>query len=207
MSMDPVSLDAALLRLRFPDLVLRPGMQVVARVASLGAAPRGAIVLAGTLMSASLPAQVRAGDTLRLTVTETSPERVVLRLDAAVPGPAAPAAAPAPIPQTAQVLPLPGAPLLEQRTDPDAEEASGPRRRSGSRPAVRLAYETPALGRLDLRIERGPEGVVVVVGAPAGSVRLAREHAEDLRAALEHRIQAPASVRVDPRREPFDGYA
>lgn len=195
MSMDPVSLDVALLKLRFPDLILRPGMQVVVRVASRGEGPRGAIVLAGQLMNASLPEQVQTGDTLRLTVTETSPERVVLRMDSA-------AAALA-----AQTPPPAAGGLVARELRPDDEDGDSGRPGQDERARVCLVYETPALGRLDLRLEQGPEGVVVVVGTPVFSMQLAREHAEELRAALEARTQAPASVRIDLRKDPFDAYA
>lgn len=187
----PVALDAALLKLRLPDLVLRPGMEVVARVASRGEGTRGAIVLAGTLLSAQLPEHVREGETLRLTVAETSPERIVLRLDAQLP----PAGA---------VPPPPAPPRSEHRLEED-----GSRGAVGGRggAAVALSYETPALGRLDLRLHRGPEGVSVVVTAPAGSAGLAQDGAEALRSALEAKLGTAASVRVDVRREPFDAYA
>jgi hypothetical protein len=58
-----------------------------------------------------------------------------------------------------------------------------------------------------VRVERGPEGVTVVVGAPASSAGLARERAGELREALEAGTGAPAAVRVDVRRDPFDAYA
>jgi hypothetical protein len=222
-SMLPVSLDVALLKLRFPELVLRPGMQVVVRVASRGEGPRGAIVLAGQLLSAELPEEVRKGDTLRLRVAEISPQRVVLKMEGQTPAPGAPAqpaaqsqAAPAAQPVVAQVPVDPSAlgvgppPLtsqgLDARLDPDAEE-EGRGAGGSARAAVSLVYETPGLGRLDLRLERGPEGVVVVVGAPQESAGLAREGAEELRVAIEERLGTAASVRVDERRRPFDAYA
>lgn len=214
----PISLDAALLKLRFPELILRPGMQVVVRVASRGEGPRGAIVLAGKLMGATLPDHVRTGDTLRLTVAETSPERVVLRLDgtqAAQPTQPQPGAQPAQaaqtLPDAAQLAPpqapppMVGGPVAPRPDDPEGEDDH--RGTGGGRATVSLAYETPALGRLDLRLERGPEGVTVVVAAPPASAALAREHAGELRAALEGRLGTLASVRVDERRPPFDAYA
>lgn len=223
--MDPVSLDAAVLKLRFPDLVLRPGMQVVARVASRGEGTRAAIVLAGTLLGATVPEQVRTGDTLRLRVAETTAERIVLQLESATPqagGADAPQAAaqaqrPAdqqfvqttlpPADQSALLgqLGMPPAPLRPGEQGAGDERAGA--RRGGDRAAVALSYETPALGRLDLRLEQGPEGVVVVVAAERGTAQLAVEHAEELRAALEQRTHRAASVRVEPRREPLDTYA
>ena len=190
----PVSLDVALLKLQLPELVLRPGMQVVARVASRGEGQIASLVLAGALLKATVPEEVAAGDTLRLTVAETSAERVVLKLDgtdAATTAAALAAQAPEP-----EVRPA----------DPDADP-HGRARGDEERPAVSLSYETPALGRLDLRVERGPEGVVVSVGVPPKAFGLAEEGAARLIAALEASTGGPASVRVVPRREPFDAYA
>jgi hypothetical protein len=158
----PVSLDVALLKLQLPELVLRPGMQVVARVASRGDGQSASIVLAGALLKATVPDEVAVGDTLKLTVADTSPERIVLKLDGLDPSMAAAAlAVPTPEPEL-------------RRADPDAGGPAGGRGDDG-RPGVSLVYETPALGRLV--------------------------------AALEAKTGTPATVRVNPRREPFDAYA
>jgi hypothetical protein len=192
----PVSLDLALLKLQLPELVLRPGMSVVARVASRGEGSAASLVLAGALLKATVPEEVRAGDTLRLTVAETSPERVVLRLDSAAP----------PVDPSAPPPAAPPPPPPPRSIDADGDAAGrGPG--AGGPASVSLRYETPALGRLDLRLERGPEGISVVVGAPAGSFPLADARADALREALETRLGTRASVRVTPRREPFDAYA
>jgi hypothetical protein len=195
--MDPVSLDAAVLKLRFPELILRPGMQVVARVASRGEGLRAAIVLGNNLISATVPEHVLKGDTLRLTVAETSAERVVLRLDGATPL----------IADANALIPQATPPPIPPRQDLDQGGERASRGRGGERPTVALTYETPALGRLDLRLEQGPEGVVVVVGAPRGTAPLALKHAEELRAALQERTPGTATVRVEPHREPLDTYA
>nr|MDP8943026.1 hypothetical protein [Actinomycetota bacterium] len=104
--MDPVSLDTVLLRLRAPDLVLRPGMVLAGRVAERSGR-HGVLTLAGAALVAELPDEVAAGDRLRLTVTEVGPERVVMRLTD-------PPAAPAP---PAAHLPLPGGGTATVRVD------------------------------------------------------------------------------------------
>src|SRR3954469_20029244 len=81
MSVAAVALDALALRARFPELTLRPGSAVVARVASRGAGPEGVIVLGGVPLNATLPPEAEAGQTLRLRVDELTPERVTLRLE------------------------------------------------------------------------------------------------------------------------------
>jgi hypothetical protein len=185
--------DAALLRSELPDLVLRPGHSVVARVASRGDGPLGVLVLAGVPLRASLPDDVKAGETLRLTVTEVSPERVVLRMDAA----ALAMAAPAPMP--AQAPPA--------RVGVD----EAPRRRRGAggdEATVALRFETPALGRLDLRVELTSGTVRATVGAvPGRSFDLAETGSGALRDALAAKTARQASVQVVPRRESLDLYA
>ncbi|HWT23600.1 MAG TPA: hypothetical protein VN213_08845, partial [Solirubrobacteraceae bacterium] len=92
---DRVALDAVSLRARFPELQLREGASVVARVASR-AESHGVIVLGGVPLTALLPPEVREGETLHLRVQEVTEERVTLRLD---PQAAAAAQAPAPPPE------------------------------------------------------------------------------------------------------------
>lgn len=185
--MDPIAVvDAALLRTELPDLVLRPGHSVVARVASRGEGPLGVLVLAGVPLRASLPDEVKAGETLRLTVAEVSPERVVLRMDAAALAMAAPAPAPA------------------QAPPPRVAVDEPPRRRrgGGDEATVALRFETPALGRLDLRVELTAGVVRATIGAaPGRSFDLADGRSAVLRDALAAKTARQASVRVVPRRE------
>src|SRR3954465_9537971 len=137
--MDPIAVvDAALLRSELPDLVLRPGHSVVARVASRGEGPLRVLILAGVPLRASLPDEVKAGETLRLTVSEVSPERVVLRMDAAA------LAMAAPPPPPAQAPPA----RLGVDEAPQRRRGAG-----GDEATVALRFETPALGRPDLRGE------------------------------------------------------
>ncbi|HEX8103242.1 MAG TPA: hypothetical protein VF533_11565, partial [Solirubrobacteraceae bacterium] len=191
--MHPVQIDPALLRRQLPELILRPGMSVVARVASRGAGAVGALILGGQLIRATVPQEVRTGDVLRLSVAEVTAERVVLKLESTTPEPGAhsAAAAPAPVradPAAPAVQPLPPTfapgppPALAPRpdADPDARGGEGDRRGGGGRAGVSLAYETPALGRLDIRLERGPEGVTATIGAGATAYALAHARAEAL---------------------------
>src|SRR3954452_25343194 len=80
MSVAPVlQLEAALLRRQLPDLLLRPGMTLFARVAERSG-QHGIIVLAGSPLVAQLPDEVQAGDKLRLLVEDTRGERVTMKL-------------------------------------------------------------------------------------------------------------------------------
>jgi hypothetical protein len=86
-----------------------------------------------------------------------------------------------------------------------------PRRRRGSggdEASVALRFETPALGRLDLRVELTSGTVRATVAAvPGRSFDLANGGAEALRDALAEKTARQASVQVIPRREPLDLYA
>jgi hypothetical protein len=192
---DRVALDALMLRTQFPDLRLREGSSVVARVASRAEA-HGVIVLAGVPLTAELPPEVRDGDVLHLRVQEITEERITLRLDPQAPPTAQGAAAPPP-PPTAR--------------PPRLAVAEPPRRPPGGgedAATVALAFDSDVLGRLDLRIDLTRGGVQAAVEAPAGrAFDLAAEAAARLQDALAERTARPATVRVTPRRAPFDAYA
>jgi Flagellar hook-length control protein FliK len=192
--MQPLTVQAALLRAQAPDLVLRPGMALAARVLER-AGGHGVILLAGVPLAAELPEAIAAGDRLRLRVAEVSAERVVLRLVDQPPAGLAPA------PGTQ--LPLPdgraAGVAVEER------EGSG---QGGGREAVTLRYDSPHLGPLGLRLELDAGAVSATVAAAAGEpAELARAAAEELRAALAEATGRPASVRIVERRDPVDVYA
>jgi hypothetical protein len=189
--MEAIAVAAALLREQLPELTLRPGASMLARVASRGE-HHGVIVLAGIPLKAQLPDDVQAGATLRLRVEDVSPERVTLRVDAGVPVAAAPHAPPAP-----------------PRARLTVEEPPARRRGATGEPAdvVSFAFHSPALGRLDLRLELRGDRLLAGVTAGAGRPHeVASEGAERLRAGLE-RQGLNATVRVLPRREHVDFYA
>src|SRR4051794_39001994 len=80
MSVAPVlQLEAALLRRQLPDLLLRPGMTLFARVAEREGR-HGIIVLAGSPLVAELPDDVQVGDKLRLLVQDTRGDQVAMKL-------------------------------------------------------------------------------------------------------------------------------
>jgi hypothetical protein len=86
-----------------------------------------------------------------------------------------------------------------------------PRRRrggGGDEATVALRFETPALGRLDLRVELTAGVVRATVGAvPGRSFDLADGRSAVLRDALAAKTARQASVQVIPRRESLDVYA
>jgi hypothetical protein len=185
-AMDLLRVQAALLRAQLPELVLRPGMTLPARVMERHG-QMGVLLLAGTPLSAQLPDELRAGDRLRLRVEDVG-EQIVLRT---VDSPA-PQQSQAPPPEIA--LPLPNGGRAELRVTEKASE-------DGADEAVTVAldYDSPALGTLDMRLVQQPggAGLQVTVGAAVGTPEeRVRGAAEDLRRALADATGLPATVRV-----------
>jgi hypothetical protein len=188
-AMDLLRVEAALLRAQLPELVLRPGMTLPARVMERHG-QMGLLLLAGRPLSAQLPDELKAGDRLRLRVEDVG-EQVVLRT---VETPAAQSqqqtAAPPEI-----GLPLPGGRQAEVRVTEQAAE----RRGADDPVTVALDYDSPALGTLDLRLVQQPggAGIHVTVGATAGAPEeRVRGAAEELRRALADATGLPATVKV-----------
>ena len=187
-AMDLLRVEAALLRAQLPELVLRPGMTLPARVMER-AGKFGVLLLAGTPLSAELPDELKAGDRLRLRVEDVGADRVVLRA-LETPPPATPAPAPPPI-----GLPLPGGLRAEVRVTEQAADSHGP----DDPVTVALDYDSPALGTIAMRLVQQPRGagLQVTVGATSGMPEeRVRGAAEDLRRALSEATGLPATVRV-----------
>jgi hypothetical protein len=190
---DPVvAIKTLLLQTQLPDVQLRAGTSVVARVASRGE-QHGVIVIAGIPLSAQLPKDVgMAGETLRLAVADVTPERVTLQLEQIVP----PAGQPPPAP--------------EHRARVQVEDPPRTVRVGGEeRATVALSFHSDVLGRLDLRIELvAGARVHAAVEAPAGrSFELADAAGGRLQDDLHARTGLEAEVQIQPRREPLDLYA
>src|SRR5436305_937339 len=76
---EAIQLSAALLRNQAPELVLRLGSTVAARVLERHGS-RGLITIGNAVLAAELPEQLRAGDRLRLLVHDATGDRVTLKL-------------------------------------------------------------------------------------------------------------------------------
>jgi hypothetical protein len=199
MSVAPLlQLEAALLRRQMPDLLLKPGMTLMARV-SERQGRHGIIVLAGTPLVAQLPDEVQAGDKLRLMVEDTRGERVTMKL--VNEQPTAP-------PHTPVIgLPMPDGTQarfsVEEREEGGGESGDDPEHAS-----IAISYVAPALGNVGLRLKLVPGGVIVEATLAAGRpVDLAEDAAGELRARLSAATGRQAEVTVVPRREPLDLYA
>jgi hypothetical protein len=197
--MDAIQLNAVLLRNLLPDLRLAPGSTVVGRIMERHAG-HGLLNLGGTVLLAQLPDGVEAGARLRLAVQEVTPEHVVMRI---VPDGGGQAQQQAPLPQAppAVSIPLPDGTQAQMRLevtgdeDPDAPGAPGVR-------AVTVHYDSPALGRIDVRLVLSRNGLAAGVGAaPGAPVALAERHAEELRAGLSRAMGHPVDVHVGRRTE------
>src|SRR3954452_20836500 len=190
-----VFVDPALLRVEVPELVLRPGMTLAARVAERSGS-RGILMLAGRPLSAQLPDEVQAGDKLRLQVMEATSERVVMKL---VDEGAQQASQPTVVP-----VPLPDGRLAQLVVD----EREGEGRREASQAMVAITYRSPALGAVDFRLAIEGRMLTVGVKAAAGTPHdLAVQSAQELKDALERATGRSVQVAVSPRRDPFDAYA
>jgi len=186
-----VSVQALLLKAQLPEVTLREGTSVVARVLSRGES-HGVLVIAGIPLTATLPEEIgRTGETLRLSISDVTPERVTLRLDEVV----NPAAQPPPPPADRPRVTVQDPP---SRTTVGGEE----------RARVALSFQSAALGRLDLQIELAGGRVSVGVEASAGRpYELADAASPRLHDGLRARTGLEAAVQVTPRREPLDLYA
>jgi hypothetical protein len=201
--MQPIAVTAQLLRAQLPDLPLREGATLLARVASRGE-HTAVIVLAGIPLTAQVPREVQAGETLRLKVQQVTAERITLQIDRPEPGAAPPAA------QTPAVVPgQPPAPPAAAQPRVEVQERPARRRGFGGEPAdvVALAFTSPTLGRLDLRLELRGERLLAEVTTPAGLPHaVASGASERLRARLLS-LGLDPTVQVHARRDPLDLYA
>src|SRR6188474_453632 len=132
--MDPIAVTAALLRTQLPDVPIREGASMMARVASKGDS-HSVLVIAGIPVTAELPPEIPEGATLKLKVKEVSAERVWLQID--------------PQQATASTI-VQAAPPLELRPQVAVEESPGRGRGADGELAdiVSLAFNSPTLGRL-----------------------------------------------------------
>jgi hypothetical protein len=188
-----LQVEAALIRRQLPDLLLRPGMMLAARVAER-AGTRGIIMLAGAPLVAELPDSVGSGDKLKLLVQETRGDKVLMKLvqDDPLAAPEQPA------------IPLPGG-LVARIAVEEREARGGGGDESAS---IALTYEGEAIGAVGLRLTLAPGAVAVNAEAPAGrSFALAEEASDALRRRLEAATGRSARVTVSPRHDPLDVYA
>lgn len=197
--MQPLSVDASLLRaVLATDIKLTVGRELMVRVAAMSAEGRGTLSLAGMMLDAELPANVKSGDELRLQVRELTPDKVVL----AIQDDSQQAVAPPPLVDAPRV-PLPDGGAL-QVTDHNAggKQAAG----DGSH-TVTLRYEAPTLGPMEMQFTLTPGALSLTLSVSQSAYTAADDNAPQLAGALTVAAKRPARVTVTPRREPLEVYA
>jgi ribosomal 50S subunit-recycling heat shock protein len=196
----PIAVQLIMIQQSMPDVTLRLGQSLLARVAERHG-DRGILMLAGQPLVAQLPKHVRAGDVLKLAVRDITAEQVVMQLhegkesaEAAQQGQEAPAAIP---------IPFPGGPPASIYVDDQAGGGEGAG--EGDVSAIALTYDSPALGPINLRIGMDATAVAAEVRVAAGApLELAAAAASALRDALAAGTERVASVTVAPRPGSFD---
>lgn len=193
-----LQIETALFRSQAPDLLLRPGSTLAARVIERNG-QHGLLSLGGLPILAELPDSVKTGDKLALLVQETRGEKVLMKLVDEQP-----AQAPPP-PQFGLVLP--NGMHAQVHVDPD-DAGSGGSADDPEHATIAIGYESPMLGTMGFRLTLSPGGVSVQAEVRAGA---AYELADDASEALQTRLAAvtgrEASVQVLPQPESFDAYA
>ena len=179
-----------------PDLLLRPGMTLFARVAEREGR-HGIIVLAGSPLVAELPDEVQVGDKLRLLVQDTRGDRVAMKLVQEQPAAA---------PHTPVIgLPMPDGTQARLTVEEEPPEGADDDPEHAS---IAIGYASPALGQVGFVLSLAPGAVAVRAELAAGTAfELASDAADELRERLAAATGRVAEVTVTPRREPLDLYA
>jgi hypothetical protein len=194
----PIAVQLIMLQQAMPDVTLRLGQSLLARVAERHG-EKGILMIAGQPLVAQLPEQVRAGDVLKLAVKDISSEQVVMQMHEGKEAPQTTAAG-----QHASVpVPFPGGPPAQIVVDD--KSAAGGGRGEGDIAAIALTYESPSLGPINFRLGMDAANVVVDVRVAAGApLELANAAADVLRDALSAATERVALVNVAPRPGSFD---
>ena len=197
--MQPIAVQLITLQQVMPDVTLRLGQSLLARVAERHG-DRGILMIAGQPLVAQLPEQVRPGDVLKLAVRDITAEQVVMQMHEGK------EAAQTAARQDAQPLvpvPFPGGPPSQIIVDDQA--SGGDSAGEGEPSAIALTYESPALGAINLRLGMDASRVVCEVRVAAGApLEVATAAAEVLRDALGSATERAASVTVAARPGSFD---
>ena len=193
--MQPIAVQLITLQQVMPDVSLRLGQSLVARVAERHG-DRGILMIAGQPIVAQLPTEVRAGDVLRLAVKDVSAEQVIMQMHEGR--------------EAAQVAQQPSVPLAFPGQPPshvivDDQASGGDGTGEGDIAAIALTYDSPSLGAMNFRIGMDAANVVVEVRMAAGApLEAGTAAAGVLRAALAEATERNAQVNVAVRPGSFD---
>ena len=196
--MQPIAVQLITLQQVMPDVTLRLGQTLLARVADRHG-DKGILMVAGQPLVATLPENVRSGDVLKLAVRDITAEQVVMQMHEGK------EAAQAQARQDAPPVPLafPGQPPSHLIVDDEA--SSGEDQGDGEVATVAVTYESPALGAMNFRLGMDDSRVVVEVRVGAGApLEIATATADLLRERLTVSTDRAASVTVAPRPGSFN---
>jgi hypothetical protein len=195
--MQPIAVQLITLQQVMPDVTLRLGQSLLARVAERHG-DRGILMIAGQPLVATLPENVRAGDVLKLAVRDVTAEQVVMQMHEGKEAAQAQQGS-----QNAIPLAFPGAAPSQIIVDDEASGGDGAG--EGDVSTVAITYESPALGAMNFRIGMDGSRVVVEVRTAAGApLEIATAAADTLRDRLAYATERAASVTVTPRPGSFN---
>lgn len=199
------------------ELLLRAGSDVVVRVQAVPQiGGKGIVSLAGLLLEARLPANLRPGQTLPVRVVSASEEQIVLRIrdDAGSRTPthaahAAGALAVSGDPDLVRVstalappglaLPLPNGDALTLAVDPDdGSDAESGSRRSGEGEAA-FVLHSAELGPIEVQLRLTGGAIAATVRVDAETLPLATAAKPALAVALERATGTPAQISLSGR--------
>lgn len=199
-TVDAFAVDLQLLRsVLLPEINLSLGRELMARVVSNDAAGRGSLSIAGMLLEAELPEDLKEGQELRLQVRELSPDRVVFGLQPEDEQPP-PQFAPTPVP----VQPSPGTGGLEVQerhssAGGDPEQATH---------TLALRYDAPTAGPVDMYFVLTPGALHLQLTVAAGDAfDAAQARSASLDGSLKETAARSVTVSIKPRYDPVDLYA
>ncbi len=187
--MDPLAVDLTLLlRTLEAEVRIAPGRVLTARVVDNQDPAKAKLSIAGKLLEARLPEHLKEGEEVRLTVREVSAEKVVLSLS---------------------TPPLAEAPR-QGSARPDLSEEEVPEGRAGreaSGESVRLRYQAPTIGPVDVRLSIHQGALRAIVAVRAGDVHgLAEGQAAELRERLAGITGMAVELVIQARRDPIEIY-
>jgi hypothetical protein len=167
----------------------------MARVVTAEMTGKGSLSIAGMIVDAELPKDVKAGQDIRLVVKAVTQQRVVLSMSDQ------PTVTPPP-----PAVELPGGGTIRLTEHEESEEGGGSDA-DGSH-TITLRYDAPVLGAVDLRLDLDAGSLRVAVALAQGKpFSLGQEASDDLRESLADEAGRSVTVVVSARREPLDIYA
>jgi hypothetical protein len=198
---DAFAVDLQLMRsVLLPEINLSLGRELMARVVSNDAEGHGSLSIAGMLLEAELPAELKEGQELRLQVRELTPDRVVLGLQTQDQQQPSPQAALVPMPGQ----PPPGTGRLEIQ-ERHSSAGGDPKQATHT---LALRYDAPTAGPVDMYFVLTPAALHLQLTVAAGDAfDAAHARSDSLDGSLKESAARSVTVSIKPRYDPLDLYA